>query len=93
MSKRVSIVLLVGLNFVLASALILLRWDLPAAKAQPTPLAQNFVMVAGEIRANIDALYIIDLANRRLHAFVPLRGFPPRGLVHSGYRDLVKDFR
>ena len=61
MTKKSIIILLVGLNLVLLATLILTSWKLPAAYAQAAPLGQNYVMVAGEIRDGVDALYVIDL--------------------------------
>ena len=57
------------------------------------PLWQNYLMVAGEINDGVDALYIIDLSQRRLHAFVPNRDMSNRRLFHAGFRDLQRDFR
>ncbi len=93
MSKRAVIVLLVGANLVLLASLILGSWRLPAAYAQAAPLGQNFIMVAGEIRDGVDALYVVDTARRRLHVFVPNRDQRNRRLFHVAYRDLQKDFR
>ncbi len=93
MSKRGIVVLLVGLNLCLAAVLILSAWKPPAAYAQAAPLGQNYAVVAGEIRDGVDALYILDLAQRRLHVFVPNRDQNNRRLFHVGYRDLQRDFR
>jgi hypothetical protein len=93
MTKRAIIVLLVGLNLVLLATLIIGNYRLPAAYAQATPLAQNYLMVTGEIRDGVDALYIVDLASRRMHAFVPNRDQMNRRIFHVGYRDLQKEFR
>lgn len=93
MTKRGIIVLLVGLNLCLAAALIVSAWSPPAAFAQAAPLGQNYAVVAGEIRNGVDALYILDLGQRRLHVFVPNRDQNNRQLFHIGYRDLQRDFR
>ena len=93
MNKRVIIVLLVGLNLLLLATLFIGNYRLPAAFAQATPLAQNYLMVTGEIRDGVDALYVVDLASRRLHAFVPNRDLANRRFFHVGYRDLQKEFR
>ena len=93
MNKKSLIVLLVGLNLLLLATLILTSWQLPAAYAQAAPLGQNYVMVAGEIRDGVDALYVIDLSNRRMHVFIPNRNQADRKLIYSGYRDLDKEFR
>ncbi len=93
MTKRAIIVLLVGLNLLLAATLILSAYRLPAAYAQAAPLGQNYLMVAAEIRAGVDGLYVIDLAQRRIHVFVPNRDLANRRLFHAGWRDLNKEFR
>ncbi|MBX3396263.1 MAG: hypothetical protein KF841_12945 [Phycisphaerae bacterium] len=93
MSKRGLIVLLVGLNLTLAAALILTGWQPPAAMAQAAPLGQNYSIVAGEVRNGMDGLYVLDLALRRLHVFIPNRDQNNRRLFHVGFRDLQRDFR
>ncbi len=93
MTKRAAIILLAGANLVLLATLILVSWSPPAAYAQATPLAQNFLIVAGEINDGVDALYIIDLANRRMHVFQPNRDLNDRNLIYVGFRDLRRDFR
>lgn len=93
MTKRAVIVLLVGLNLLLAATLILTASRPPAAYAQAAPLGQNYLMVAGEIRNALDGLYVIDLAQRRIHVFVPNRDQTNRRIFHAGWRDLNKEFR
>jgi hypothetical protein len=93
MTKRAIIVLLVGVNLLLAATLILSAYRPSAAYAQAAPLGQNYLMVAGELRDGWDGLYIIDLAQRRMHVFVPNRDQNDRRLFHAGWRDLQKDFR
>jgi hypothetical protein len=93
MTKRAIIVLLVGVNLLLAATLILSTYRPSAAYAQAAPLGQNYLMVAGELRDGWDGLYIVDLAQRRMHVFVPNRDQNDRRLFHAGWRDLQKDFR
>lgn len=93
MNKRTWIVLLVGVNLLLFGALVIVGWRLPEARAQAVPLGQNYLMVAGEIRDGVDALYIVDLPQRRMHVFVPSRDQNDRRLFHVGFRDLQRDFR
>jgi hypothetical protein len=93
MTKRALIVLLVGVNLVLLATLVLASWRLPAAYAQPAPLAQNYVMVSGQINDQSDALYVVDVSQRRLHAFIPNRDINNRKIFYAGYRDLQRDFR
>lgn len=93
MTKRTLIVLLIGLNLLLAATFILTSWRLPTAYAQAAPLGQNYAMVTGEIRNGVDALYILDLPRRRMHVFVPSRDQNNRKLFYQGSRDLQRDFR
>ncbi len=93
MNKRPFIVLLVGVNLILLTALILTTWRLPEAHAQAVPLGQNYLIVAGEVRDGVDALYIVDLSQRRMHVFMPTRDQNDRRLYHVGFRDLQRDFR
>jgi hypothetical protein len=93
MTKRAIIVLLVGVNLVLLATVLLANWRLPAAYAQAVPLGQNYLMVAAEIRDGVDALYIVDLPQRRMHVFIPNRDQNDRRLFYAGFRDLQRDFR
>lgn len=93
MTKQVIVVLLVGVNLLLAATLILSASHPSAAYAQAAPLGQNYVMAAAEIREGVDALYVIDLSQRRIHVFVPNRDQAVRRLFHAGWRDLQKEFR
>lgn len=93
MTKRAWIVLLVGVNLVLLATLVLAGWHLPAAYAQPTPLGQNYAMVSGQINDQSDALYVVDIPQRRLHSFIPNRDINNRRIFYVGYRDLQRDFR
>ncbi len=93
MTKRALIVLLVGVNLVLLATLMLWQWQLPAAQAALTGPAEEYLMVAGEMRDGVDVLYIIDVGRRRMHAFVPNRDLGNRRLFHVGVRDLKRDFR
>lgn len=93
MTKRSVIVLLVGLNLLLLATLILFSYSPPAAMAQAAPLGQNYLMVAGQMQTGLDALYVIDLAHRRIHVFLPNRDQANRRIFYEGYRDLQKEFR
>ncbi len=93
MTKRSLVVLLVGVNLVLLATLMLWTWRLPEARAQIAPLGQNYVIVAGQIRDGVDAVYVIDLSQRRLHVFLPNRNQANRTVLYGGYRDLQKEFR
>jgi hypothetical protein len=93
LSKRSLIALLVAVNLLLLAGLVLSTYRLPAAYAQAAPLGQNYVMVAAQIRRGVDGLYILDLANRRMHIFVPNRDQVNRRLLYVGNRDVRREFR
>ena len=46
---------------------------------------------SGEIQDGYDAVYLIDLQSRYLHAFYYDRG--QKALSYGGFRDLERDFR
>ncbi len=91
MSKSTCVALLVCLNLVLLTALCLASYSLPTAAAQGTGLAGNYMMVTGQIQDRYDALYVVDLRERTLHAFYWDKG--RRQIVYSDWRDLDRDFR
>jgi hypothetical protein len=93
MSKRALVVLLAGVNLLLLAVLILAGYRLPAAYAQPAPLGQNYLMVAGEIHDGVDGLYVLDLAQRRMFVFIPNRDQNNRRVTLEAFRDLQRDFR
>ncbi len=85
--------MLVCLNMLLLTAIVLRSYTPPTALAQGigTGLAGNYVVVSGEIQDGYDAVYLIDLQSRYLHAFYYDRG--QKALRHGGFRDLERDFR
>jgi hypothetical protein len=91
MSKQTWLSLLVCVNLLLLTGIVLASYSPPAALAQATGLAGNYLMVAGEIQNEYDALYIVDLRTRTLHAFYFDK--TNKRLKYSGYRDLERDFR
>ncbi len=93
MNKRGMVVLLVGVNLLLLASLIILNTGTTPAYGQAAPLGQNFAMVTGQVRRGMDGLYVLDLATRRLHLFLPNRDQINRRSLYIGYRDLQKDFR
>ncbi len=93
MSRKSIITLLVGANLLLLSVLIVGYTEPKTAYAQVAPAAQKYVMVSGEIRDGVDALYIIDLSRRALHVYIPNRELNRRRMIYSGARDLSRDFR
>lgn len=91
MNKKLCIGLLACANLVLFTGIVLFSTSPPAAYAQPTGLNSNYMMVAGEIQNKYDALYIIDLRTRLLHAFYVDKS--NQKFVYADTRDLERDFR
>ena len=92
MHKRYWISLLIGVNLVLATALVLVHAAPRRALAQNGPdVSGRYVAVAGEMQDELDVLYILDSKERSLHAFVYDRA--PRQLLYTAFRDLDRDFR
>jgi hypothetical protein len=91
MSKNTVISLLACLNLALIAALVFASTSLPSAHAQATGLAGNYVVVAGEVRDEFDALYVVDLRVRVMHAFLYDRG--AKRLLLADSRDLERDMR
>lgn len=92
MSRNHWLAVLVCANLVLATALFLFAAPPPpAALAQGTGLAGNYLIVTGEIQDAFDAIYLLDMRARALHAFYFRRG--TNELKWAGYRNLELDFR
>lgn len=89
--KRTIIVALVGLNLFLLAAMVFSTYSLPAAHAQGVGAGANYMTVTCESDLNYDTLYLIDLPNRTLHAFIPARTLDGR-LKYVGRRNLQEDF-
>lgn len=91
MKRQSWIALLVCLNVILATGILLSNYSPPTALAQGAGLSGNYMLVAGEIQDQYDALYIIDLRSRNIHAFYYDK--TTKKLSFAGSRDLEKDFR
>ena len=91
-SKRSIIVALVGLNLFLLAAMVLSTYSLPAAYAQRMGAGINYISVTCEADLDSDVFYLVDLASRRLHAFIPARTLDGK-LQYVGSRDLARDFK
>ena len=89
--KRSIITALVGLNLFLLATLVLSVYSPPKAFAQRRGAAQDYVAVTCRADKDYDALYIVDLAERALHCFVPNRDRSGR-VVYGGVRSLATDF-
>jgi len=91
-SKRSAIVALVGLNLLLAAMAILGSYSLPTAYAQTRGQGGDFLAVTAQPGgSSADVLYLMDLENRKLHAFY--LNLQNRQLTWANYRDMVEDFR
>jgi len=84
--------LLVLLNVVLAVTFLASAYRLPSAFAQNGLKRGDFLCVTAKASGfSYDVLFVIDLADHRLHAFYP--GLPKtRKLVNAPSRDLYADF-
>ncbi len=91
-SKRSLIVALVGLNLVLLAAVILSSYELPPAHAQGVGAGGNYITLTCEADQSYDVLYVIDLPNRTMHAYLPGRQLDGK-LTYMGYRNLEQDCR
>jgi len=92
MSKRTCLVLLVGVNLFLLAALAFTVFPGPKAYAQRVGISGNYMMVTAEIQDGYDALYLVDVAERRMHVLTIEKGGAGR-LQHNDFRDLKVDFR
>lgn len=95
MSKRVVVFLLAALNLGLLAVLALTSYSPSQAFAQGLSRSGEYILIAAKAEQTNDAMYLLDLRTRQLHAFrstFPRAGGDPIriGLVHT--RDLVRDF-
>ena len=87
--KKAMIVALVCLNVALLGALVFVA-EVPPAHAQATFGGTNYLMVTAKIDKNTDALYVVDLASRRMAGFE--MDTTKKRMVAFGARRLVMDF-
>ncbi len=90
--KKAIVVALMCLNAVLVVALIA---GARTEKAYGQVLGANYLVVTGNIQANYDAVYVIDLASRKLAAWRYEKDKKPAGVVSitpGGGRELRRDF-
>lgn len=92
MNRRALILLLVGLNLVLLVALLYSAFPMPAAFAQRVGTSGNYMLITGQIQSGYDAVYLFDVAERRMHVLTIEKGGSNR-LDHRDTRDLQQDFR
>lgn len=92
MNRRSLIFLLVGVNLVLLVALMYSAFPMPAAYAQRVGTSGNYMLVTGQIQSGYDAVYLFDVAERRMHALTIEKGGSGR-LDFRDSRNLQQDFR
>ena len=92
MKRRSMIVLLAGLNLMLLAALFYSAFPMPAAYAQRVGTSGNYMLIAAQMQSGYDAVYLFDVAERRMHAFTVEKGGSDR-LDYRDSRDLQQDFR
>lgn len=92
MTKRSCIVLLGGLNVLLAALLVGGLVQLPRANAQFSARPGDYVTVTAKPGSqSYDVFYLLDVPSRRLHAFRP-DSRQSQTLVPIPPRDLALDF-
>lgn len=92
LTKRSWIVLLGGVNLVLAALLVAGLAALPSAHAQGGARSGDLVTVTAlAANRNFDVLYMLDVPARKLHAFYP-GNVQAKTIVHAAPRDLDQDF-
>jgi hypothetical protein len=92
--KKAIIAILICVNVGLLMALIV-GIDAPKAQANypGAVMPNNTIMITGQIRANEDALYILDMASEKLAGFEFQRKGSTRKLRALGARDLKIDLK
>ncbi len=88
--KSVWLAVLVGVNLALLAGLLLVGTPPRAAAAQGAGQGGNYLVVSGQVQNGLDALYVLDLRERALHAFYFEKG--ARDLKYGSFRDLERDF-
>ncbi len=89
--RNMWLAVLVCINLLLLTGMIVIGAPPRAATAQGAGLSGNYLVVAGQIQSQFDALYLLDLRERALHVFFFQKG--SRNLEYGGFRDLERDFR
>lgn len=95
MTRRVLILLLAALNVILLSVLVLTTYTPSAAYAQGLTRSGEYILIAAEAETSNDAIYLLDLRTRQLHAFrstFPRAGGEPIRVTLMNSRDLIRDF-
>ena len=93
LKKRSLIVGLVGLNLVLAAALIFSLDLTPSAYAQRSGRPGDFAICTVKVHEDFDVVYVVDQQTRLLHCFVPAKGGKDGKLTYVQTRDLESDIK
>ena len=91
MVKNWLVVALVAVNLTLLAVLLFISPGPAPANAQPIAQNGNYLMVTGKIQNDRDAVYVVDLNSRTLHALS--FDATTKKLEYRGYRNLFTDFR
>jgi len=91
LTKRSLIVALVGVNLVLAAALVFSLDLVPKAFADRSGRPGDFSVCTVLIKRDAACIYIVDHQERKLHCFAPTRG-KEGTLSYVQTRDLESDF-
>lgn len=92
MTKNTLLGVLLCANIALAAGILLQTTSPKSALAQVTTgLAGDYLVVAGEVQDQFDAVYLLDVKTQYLHALTWDRG--KKELEYVGSRKLDRDFR
>ena len=90
--RRTLLALLIGLNTLLGAFLLLEMTALPAARAQVGSQRGDFACVTAKpLGQSYDVFYLLDVRERKLHAFYPSSGHR-LNYVQAPPRDVAADF-
>ena len=90
--KRSIIVLLAGLNLLLLGLLVAGTYSLPAAMAQNSGRAGDFVTVTAKPAGQAyDVVYVLDVPAEKLHALYPAN-FQQKKYGYGQFVDLAAEF-
>lgn len=93
LTKRSCIVLMAAVNLFLLAALFAASYSPPAAFAQAKGRPGDFALVTAKAQGqSFDVVYVLDKANRRLHAYFP-KTPQLNDYAYGGSRDLAQDFQ
>jgi hypothetical protein len=95
MNRRTIMVLLAGLNGLLAAALLLSSYSPSAAYAQLEGRPGEYMLISARAAPDNDVVFMLDTASRQLHAFrttYPRMAGQPIMVGHVHTRDLTQDF-